>query len=556
VSERAARWRRPFGGAADRSLRVRSPRRLALWAEQGHRLRSVVVLLAVVLGFVLLVQRGTGLGMPSRPPVWVVDAVPAAVSEVVYGREKPYTSLAVVTDQYATLLGATPSPDGPTVDRAIARIAALDPSTVDRSYRLLGVDDKGIVDFVALAFRLFGLQVAGVFWLYVVVLGLSCGLFTLAWFDRPTYLAALAGLLTAYFLIMPTLAFNPQVTSILALRVFPALSMVACLHGLLFIAGPSASPRHLGTLVAQLGLIIVVEHVRSTTAWQVMVLVVAALAASALRARQRRGWRPVLLTCCPLLLVLVGQVALERYRAWAYPIEYQRGDQILTRGIWHNIFSGFALEPEMAARYALKIDDVSIMGATGQYLQESGRAQDWLEMGGGSPHFTRLRWAAYDQAVRDMLVARCTATPGPCLAAVTRDKPRSLLGHLAWVYGLRELPPDLDAFTSPEVGDTLKNQITEATHRLDETGLRAHPWSPGVLLLSVLLAWTMLGAQSGEARATGLAVGALWAGSLLPSLIGYPAPHAIAEPAIATCILVVSGLSAAAARGLRQTWVR
>jgi hypothetical protein len=488
--------------------------------------------------------------------VWVVDAVPAAVSDVVYGREKPYTSLAVISDQYANLLGGTPSPDGATVDRAIARIAALDPATLDRSYRLLGVDDKGIVDFVALAFRVFGLQVAGIFWLYVVVLGLSCGLFALAWFNRPVYLVALASLLATYVLVMPTLTFNAQVTSILALRVFPALSMVACLHGLLFIAQPSRSALQIVTLVLQMGLIIFVEHVRSTTAWQLATVALVAVGFSAFRLQQRRGWRVVALTACPLALVLLGQVALDRYRAWAYPIEYQRGDQILTRGIWHNVFSGFALQPDLAERYGLKIDDVSIMRATGQYLQESGRGQEWLAMGGGSPHFTGLRWAAYDQAVRDMLVARCTATPGPCLAAVTLDKPRSLLGDLAWVYGLRELPPDLDVLTSPEVGDTVKDQVIEATRRLQQTGLRAYPWSPGVLVLSLTFIWTMLGARWTEVKRGGLAVAALLAGSLLPSLIGYPAPHAIAEPAIATGMLVVLSLSGLAARGLSRVWLR
>src|SRR5919202_5810443 len=66
VSERAARWRRPFRGAADRSISVRSlRRRLATWAEHAPTRRSVVGLLVVALVFAVLVQRGTGLGMDS-----------------------------------------------------------------------------------------------------------------------------------------------------------------------------------------------------------------------------------------------------------------------------------------------------------------------------------------------------------------------------------------------------------------------------------------------------------------------------------------------------------
>jgi hypothetical protein len=77
-----------------------------------------------------------------------------------------------------------------------------------------------------------------------------------------------------------------------------------------------------------------------------------------------------------------------------------------------------------------------------------------------------------------------------------------------------------------------------------------------VLVLSLTFIWTMLGARWIEVKRGGLAVAALLAGSLLPSLIGYPAPHAIAEPAIATGMLVVLSLSGLAARGLSRVWLR
>jgi hypothetical protein len=433
----------------------------------------------------------------------------------------------------------------------MASIASqLDPATVDRAYRLLGPDDKGIVDFVSLALRVFGLHVEGVFWLYVVVLGVSCGLFALAYLRRPAQLALLTCFLTMLFLIVPMLAFNRQVDSLLALRVFPVLSMVACLHALVFVARPSASRWQIGLLVAQVTLIILVEHIRSTAAWQIVALAAATLAVVVVRFRSWRAsasqprecWLRLGLASCPLVLVLAGHLALDRYRAWVFPAEYQRGEQTLARMVWHNVYSGFALQPELAQRYDLRIDDTSIIRATGQYLDETGRGTEWTEMGGTSPNFTAIRWAPYDQAVKDMLFARCTALARQCLTAFALDKPAALAGDLAWTYGLRELPPGVDVFTSLAAGDTVKTQVIEASERLDRTATRAHLWMPAVLALLLVLAASMTGASRPDCLAVAFAAAFLWAGSLVPSIVGYPAPHAVAEPAIATGMLIYLGL--------------
>jgi len=47
----------------------------------------------------------------------------------------------------------------------------------------------------------------------------------------------------------------------------------------------------------------------------------------------------VWLSCLPAVLVLGGQASPERLSRLGFPVEYQRGDQILTRVFWHNIFS-------------------------------------------------------------------------------------------------------------------------------------------------------------------------------------------------------------------------
>ena len=55
--------------------------------------------------------------------------------------------------------------------------------------------------------------------------------------------------------------------------------------------------------------------------------------------------------CIPLLLLFTATGGLQFYRSVAYPIEYQLGEQIITRPFWHNIFSGFAFHPQFSQRY-------------------------------------------------------------------------------------------------------------------------------------------------------------------------------------------------------------
>jgi hypothetical protein len=450
---------------------------------------------------------------------------------------------------------AVPPSDARDIDVTIRKILELDPSTIDRSYVLLGLDDKGIVDVVTLSFQTLGFRLERVLYFYFGLLAVSCAVFVLAFFRRPLLLLLLVTFLVMDWLTLPALSANPQLVSVLGLRVAPVLTMVACLHCVLFVLGPRPSVLAMALVGIQAVLITFGTHLRSVAAWQVMTITVLAGAVVLVRWRRRHGqagnvwnWRhPVVLTCWPVLLVLGGQLFLAGYRARAFPAEYQRGEQILTRVFWHNIFSGLAFQPELAQRYSLRIDDISIIRATGQYLQETGRAQEWIDLGGTSPQYSSIRWTPYDLAVRDMLFDRCKAYPAQCLSAVVYYKPLSLLGDLAWVSGLRPLPPDLEVFTSSDLGDIVKDQAIEASRRLDETGSRAYLWTPGALVGILVLALVVSYAGQMDVSLAWSATGALLAGSLIPTAAGYPSPHTFAEPAIAAGMLVYLSLTSGTA---------
>lgn len=265
-------------------------------------------------------------------------------------------------------------------------------------------------------------------------------------------------------------------------------------------------------------------------------------------------------------LMVAGYLGLQAYHAVALPEEYRRGDEIATRVFWHNIFTGFAYHPELQPRFEIWLDDVSIMAATGRYLVETGQSDRWLDMGGTLPvsdpvtspasDFEGVKFAKYDPAVREMLVARCSTFVRACLETFLWYKPVSLLGNLAWLYGFREQPPDLDVTVSPYFGDILKQQFLGITDGLDGRGWRAYLWTPRVLLIVVPFVVLLLTETRQRTWAALGAVVGLALGSTIPTVAGYAAPHTISEPAIVGGMLVYLGLGVGVAAGLRSALVR
>ena len=260
--------------------------------------------------------------------------------------------------------------------------------------------------------------------------------------------------------------------------------------------------------------------------------------------------------------MIAGYLGLQVYQATVFPEEYRRGDEIATRVFWHNIYTGFAYHPAMRERYQLRLDDVSIMAATRDWLIEQGRLDTWLAIGGRPPappgvdepasSFEGVKFARYDPLVREMLISRCSTFVRECLETVLSYKPVSLLQNLAWLYGFRELPPDLDVVESRYFGNLLQTQLIGTSHRLDATGLRAFLWTPRVLLVLVPFVLLLVVESGRRAWATLAAGGWLALGSTIPTEAGYAAAHTIGEPAIAFGMLIYLGLGLLLAVGLRR----
>ena len=534
----------------------------------GTRLASLCAISLLVVAFGMTVARAAALEIQTHPPRWVVDAIPAALSELYFNHPYRYTVLTSVWERFND-----PLPErgiaAKHINLAIRKVSEIRPARVGSSYRLLGPDDKGIVDLVRVSFQLFGIRTESVTALYFVILLASCAVYVLAFWRSTSRLLLLAAFLGMLYLTLPMVTYNAQLTSMLALRALPVLSMVACLHCLLFLCGSLRErPRafQIVLVAVQVALIAITMHLRTTTLWQMMTIVGCGVIVLIVASIRRLGvatvpWRWTgLAVGATIVFVIAGYLGLRAYQEATLPEEYRRGDQIATRVFWHNIFSGFAYHPEFAERYQLRVDDASIFAAARDYLAETGRYDVWLAMGGeDAVEFQALNFTKYDLIAREMLFARCKTYLRECAETMLYYKPLSLMGNLAWLYGLRPLPPDLDVVVSRRIavgGDEVKNQYIAATEKMDANGERAYLWTPIVLL--VILAFSvLLVSETRSSVGTALAgVAALTLGSTFPTVIGYPLPHTILETAIAVGVLTYFGIAVAAVTLLRRLSAR
>jgi hypothetical protein len=546
-----------------------------LRGQKERRTAALMPWLCVCLigiAFAANVHRATTLDMHSNMPMWVVMTIPSALSEIAFDNDKKYTVLKPVYQEYYGRL--TTSLDADSINAAIAAVLRLDRSNIDRGYELLWDDDKGMVDLIALAFRLFGLKVNSIFFMYFVAMFASCAAYALAFFRRPACLLLLAGFQAMFFLVLPMIAFNPQLASVLTNRVLPLLSMVACLHLILFALRPKATIFQFALVIAQAALIIFTVHLRTTTMWQTTTIAlisgwsaVVAWRVGVSHGLASRIWQlRALVAGVPLLLIVVGQLGLRTYQSRAFPEDYYRGDHMVTRVIWHSLFLGLAFNPQFAERYKIRLDDFSVVRALGEYLREQGRGDEYTALLAGPTPASGIYWGSYDPMVREMLVSRCTTHLTECLAAVGYYKPRSLAGNLAWVYGLRPEPPDLDIWVAtesidggpitPESAEVVKAQFLATSRRLDETGLRAFLWTPAVLLLMLPFGIFLTRASRHDLAYVWVGAAALFAGSLIPTVIGFPGPHTVADAATASGMLIYLALCSGLAVGLRALSTR
>lgn len=508
-----------------------------LGSEETAPLRSrLFALLLVASCLALNIAQAHSVGMDRVVSFWAAQAIAPALSNLCFHHPHDYTALVEVRDRFG------PIPWQPTVEqvnRGIETILSVPPDPIDRMSYLVSTDDKGIIDFVRLAFVLFGYRAESLLILYWTGLAAGCLVFLLRFGTRPWATAMLVAFLLAHCSVLPVVAINPQLRSVLALRFMSLWGVVATLHLILEIRSEEPPrPARCLAVVLQAAMVIFVLHIRFSAIWEV-IAIEAATAAMVFRIWRSEGiGKRLLPALMSAALVLIGAGGLNLYkRAVIAPAYYQGGGA--SHVFWHSVFSGLAYSPELRPRFGIRIDDASIMNATHRFLVEHRQARRWESIGQNEQR--------YDRAVREMFFATCREHPGEVLSTVVYHKPRALALYIAWFMRLAEKPPD-----SLLLWPGAKEELDEMALRMDHDDRSLRLFRPGcaLMLLAVIL-WAYRSLRNHCRDVIGI-LAILATCSLMPGLLGYPTAHTILDAVACFGMLIYLAVMLAAGMVLEK----
>ena len=397
-------------------------------------------------------------------------------------------------------------------------------------------DDKGDADFAILAFRIFGERIESLYYLWFAIYLAGVLAYAVVYRRHEARLVALCFLAFAIYAAFFALPLTSELGSIHNPRAFGAVSLVAVLHlSVAMLDGQRLTTTRLGAALVQATLIAFSVNVRSTEWWQV--LTVAGVGAWVL-ARRHVGIKS-LWPCAALAIALGG---MDVYQRVAMDPAYQRS-QLRHRVFWHNVGIGFALNPVLARKYALSIDDTPMIQLVRGRLMETGRAseielvfrppgQEDYQFSGIARDFVR-----YEQVAREVVLSIMRDNKREALRTFVIDKPRLLVMQLAWAMGYHGYSID-DLHLAGQIG-ALADERSRATRSTYLNPFR--PWVFCGLIATMLLG----GVSQQRAGYDDLAFLSLWMClmSVVPAMAAYPVISAIA-PVLVTVPFLMLALTA------------
>ena len=483
------------------------------------------------------------LKMDTEPPYWVWAAVPPAFSNVAFGTRR-FMTLDFIHIKFND---GTINTSAATINKGMAELKNVKKTSEMKELTMPG-EDKGIVILIELAFKLFGFKVEGVLYIYYLILGFAGIIFAFAYRHNPYALLLLATFYFCHRLILPMIKYDGQLAGVLALRCIPLLALIPLLHCILFFFEKKIRLLQFVLAFFQIGLLTFIIFVRSTTVWMFALIVIISIIVLILRKEPNLiNLEKYQYKRYPAALILTFLVffysTLNLFLHRGLPDEYYSNGQIATRVFWHNIYSGFAFNPNFSSREHLRIDDFTTLEAVEKFLNDNGRANEWTVINGPSQNYTTISWAPYDLVVRELVVDRCSSYFLDCITAFFWYKPIAMIENIAWVYGFKQYPPNIDLFVSKhhEIGTVVKEQFIFTSNQLDRYSERGLYWILRIFFFALLF---YLLARIYPCKEKAIPVvassGILFFGSMVPSIAGYAAPHTIAELALTTPLFLVT----------------
>ncbi|MCK6450942.1 MAG: hypothetical protein L6R19_08825 [Alphaproteobacteria bacterium] len=270
---------------------------------------------------------------------------------------------------------------------AAASLGIQSPGYVsDGTLFAMNSNDIGQVDYVTLAFALFGTGIESLFYLYFFLVGLSAFVFILTFRDNICALVILLGTLSAYCIELQLGVFDPvAMPSYFGVKHGSTMCLVAFWHFVfLLLTKREPSPAVIVGSVVQLGILVLAWRMRSAVTWAFLFLFVQALATARPRVRLAqfrhvRLWPPRIVGIAkslrrsiwigaksfvpfanatlrwPVVVLLAGLLGSVLYDRASLHFAYSTDDIMPGRGVWTDAYLGLAaydsrvLSPRVAA---------------------------------------------------------------------------------------------------------------------------------------------------------------------------------------------------------------
>jgi hypothetical protein len=510
----------------------------AVVRDRGRTPRLLLALLFVAAAFILVYVRGLELSLDTGATERLrFHAIPVALSWVYHGHPYDYTGIRTIAH-----MAQNPAlSDGDDLIRwALSR-----KFTEGDGVYFWAADDRGLSDFVGLAFKLFGPRINSLYSFYFLLLGATCLLWLLAYRGSPPMLGLLGLLLLGYYSALPPIALAQgvglQVTDaawlvssvgIFESRAFDLLAMPAALHLALLPFVPGVRGRL--AITATFGQAIVLAfcyHMRSSVGWEIAAAVAIILVGLlwALVARMAKTNAPVNTAHAgvALLCMVVALTAFSAHRyAHLHPTYFS---DLGARTVWHNMLMGLGLSATLQKRYGFGVDDFVIASAVVTYgrdvrglpLGKDRDPQNIMNSLGGHASFD---WVAYERVARSLFKHIVVGYPAEVAHAWFVQKPRIV----ASIFAHTILPSE--------------NPAIEAIRA--ERRIYFNPLAPP--MFAMLVVWLVIFLPTigrHELGAWGLAMAVLLPASLVPAVVFYPAVLTLCGTFLLASLLVYSVLA-------------
>jgi hypothetical protein len=310
-------------------------------------------------------------GMDHKVEVYPNDqlAITIAISDIVYHLDAGYLGYATVlkklhetwtyeniTDLLATAANFS---DRELINRSLREASSLGPQVPgyvsDRTLVTMAYSDIGYVDFTEWSFRIFGMKIEAMYYMFFLILSLSTLVYLIVFWSDLVPKMVLVLTIFSFIVEIHTDIFNLHMPSFTGLRHASSLALIPAWHFafLLIYRRPASIGRVAATLI-QLGVLLLAIRTRTTAAWVLVFLAALSVVLSAAEWRrlpaELRRW-PLLVrgaVTWPIALVFAGAFLHSAYaNSRLHPV-YFTDDILNYHEFWEGAYIGMLImAPEL-----------------------------------------------------------------------------------------------------------------------------------------------------------------------------------------------------------------